>query len=384
MHVVVVGGGIVGLSCAYSLAERGVRVTLCEQGRLGGESTQRAAGGIRTQFSTRVNVDLSLASLDVWADFEGTFGVDIGHRRTGYLLLAREASTAANLREDVSLQNERGGESRYLDPAQATDLAAGIHDEPFVAAAYSPLDGFADPNLATQGYVQALDRRNVELRTRTPVTDVLLDGNGAVRAVETPDERIPADAVVDAAGAWAGRLAAMVDVDLPIVPRRRRVLVVEPELPVPEDAPLVIDLDTGLYFRPERAGDALVGGHFGGADPVQNPDDYDEEPGLDWTLRALERASEWTDYFGDRTRVKRGWAGLYAVTPDHHPVVEEVVPGFVVAAGFSGHGFQHAPATGRIVAEIACDGKASLVDIDPLRSRRFETDDGLRDERNVA
>lgn len=384
MHVVVVGGGIVGLSCAYSLAERGVRVTLCEQGRLGGESTQRAAGGIRTQFSTRVNVDLSLASLDVWDDFEGTFGVDIGHRRTGYLLLAREASTATNLREDVSLQNERGGESRYLNPTQVTDLAAGVRDEPFVAAAYSPLDGFADPNLATQGYVQALDRRNVELRTRTPVTDVLLDGNGAVRAVETPDERIPADAVVDAAGAWAGQLATMVGVDLPIVPRRRRVLVVEPELPVPEDAPLAIDLDTGLYFRPERAGDALVGGHFGGADPVQNPDDYDETTELDWTLRALERASEWTDYFGDRTRVKRGWAGLYAVTPDHHPVVEEVVPGFVVAAGFSGHGFQHAPATGRIVAEIACDGEASLVDIDPLCSRRFETDDGLRDERNVA
>lgn len=383
MHVVIVGGGIIGLSCAHALAERGVEVTLCEQGRVGGESTQRSAGGIRTQFSTRVNVDLSLASLDVWNDFADRFGVDIAHRRTGYLFLTREESTAAAFRENVALQNRCGGDSRYLEPAEATAHCPGIHDEAFVGATYSPLDGFADPNLAAQGYLQALSER-VAVRTKTRVSGVLLD-DGAVCGVETPDERIDADMVVDAAGPWAGRLATMAGVALPIEPKRRQIVVTSPETPVPEDAPLTIDLDTGSYFRPEREGAALVGGHFSDDDPTQDPDDYDKNVDLDWTMTALERASGWTEYFGEETTVQRGWAGLYAVTPDHHPVIDEVIPGFVVAAGFSGHGFQHAPATGQLVAEIVCDGAASLVDIDPLRSERFEDEEkALQDEQNVA
>jgi sarcosine oxidase subunit beta len=381
MHAVVVGGGIVGLSCAYSLAERGVEVVLCETGSIGGESTQRSAGGIRTQFATRVNVDLSLASLAVWDEFAERFDVDIAHRQTGYLFFTREEATAGDFRENVALQNERGGRSEYLDPGETTAYAPGIHSEELIAATYSPLDGFADPNLATQGYSQAFGD-SVTVLTKTPVEDVIIE-NGTVRGVETLDERIPTDVVVDAAGAWAGRVAAMAGVLLPIEPKRRQALIANPEPPVPEDAPLTIDLDTGLYFRPEREGQALVGGHFGGPDPTQDPGSYDNTMDLDWAMAALENASEWTDYFGPETTVKRGWAGLYAVTPDHHPIIEEVIPGFVVAAGFSGHGFQHAPATGRLVAEIVCDGEPSTVAIDVLGSDRFEEGE-LPDETNVA
>lgn len=382
MHVVVIGGGIVGLSSAYSLAERGIDVTICERGSIGGESTQRSAGGIRTQFSTRVNVDLSLASLDRWTDFEERFGVDIAHRRTGYCFLAREEATAADFREDVAMQNERGGDSRFLEAGELSADAPGIHPEEFVAATYSPLDGFADPNLAAQGYSQALGDHDIDIFTKTPVRDIVVE-NGAVRGVETSDGRISAEMVVNAAGPWAGSVASMAGVSLPIEPKRRQALIVNPETPVPEDAPLTIDLDTGLYFRPEREGQAFVGGHFGGPDPTQDPGSYDKTVDFDWTTTALERASGWTDYFGPETRIKRGWAGLYAVTPDHHPVIEEMIPGLVVAAGFSGHGFQHAPATGQLVAEIVADGAASLVDIDPLRSGRF-ADGTLCDERNVA
>lgn len=382
MHVVVVGGGIIGLSCAYSLAERGVEVTLCEKGSVGGESTQRSAGGIRTQFSTRVNVDLSLASLDIWNDFEDRFGVDIAHRRTGYLFLAREDSTAADFRENVELQNRRGGNSQYLDPAEAVEYCPGLHDEEFVAATYSPLDGFADPNLAVQGYSQAVGQHDVDVRTGTYIRDVLVN-EGRVDGVETPEGQIDADIVVDAAGPWAAHLATMADVDLPIEPKRRQILMTDPETPVPEDVPLTIDLDTGSYFRPEREGAALVGGHFSDTDPTQDPDNYDSNVDLDWTMTALEQASRWTEYFGEETEVKRGWAGLYAVTPDNHPIIEEVKSGFIVAAGFSGHGFMHAPTTGQIVTEIACDGETSLVDIDPLRSERFEEGE-LPDEQNVA
>jgi len=239
-----------------------------------------------------------------------------------------------------------------------------------------------------------------EIRTGTPVTDVRREtGGGAVVGVETDSGRIDADFVVNAAGPWARRVNRMAGVDLPIAPRRRQLVVVDPEQPVPEDVPLTIDLDTGSYFRPEREGAALVGGHFsseahsasGNAsgeqprarDPGEDPDRYDDDLDIDWAVEAAERAGEYTTYFGAETRIRRGWACLYAVTPDHHPVVEEVVPGYVVAAGFSGHGFQHAPATGQVVAQLALDGGASLVDVSPLSSDRFADGEGP-DERNVV
>ena len=382
MDAVVVGGGIVGLASAHALAERGADVVVCEAGSLGGGSTGRAVGGIRAQFSTPVNVELSLASMAVWDAFEETFGVDIAHRRNGYLFLAREAETAADLEDAVGMQREHGVPSDLLDPGEARERCPALHADRYVAGSYAATDGFADPHLALQGFAAAAREAGAEIRTGTPVTDVRLEA-GAVAGVVADGERLDADHVVNAAGPWAARVAALADLDLPVEPRRRQVLVVEPETPVPEDVPLTIDLDTGAYFRPEREGVALVGGHFGGPDPPADPDAYRESFDLDWAAEALERAAAVAGYFGEESRVRRGWAGLYATTPDHHPVVDETRPGFVNAVGFSGHGFQHAPAVGRLVAEIVLDGAASLVDVDPLRAERFETGDLVR-ERHVA
>lgn len=390
MEVVIVGGGIVGLACAHRLAERDASVTLCEAGSLGGESTQRAAGGIRTQFSTPVNVDLSLLALETWERFEERFGVDIGHRRNGYLFLARDPETADQFHENVAMQNARGGDSVLLAPDEAMEHCPGLQPDDFVVATYSPLDGFADPNLAAQGYAGELPDLGVDVRTHAPVTDVLPADDTDERAGgveiggEADGQRIAADVVVNAAGPWAANIAAMAGVDLPVVPRRRQMLVTDPAQPVPEDDPLTIDLDGHSYFRPERDGRALIGGHPPDEpDPAQDPDDYDADIDLDWAADALERAGTWTDYFGPDSRLVRGWAGLYAVTPDHHPIVEETRPGFVTAAGFSGHGFMHAPATARLVAELVLDGEISVVDADPLRSDRFEAGTGT-DERNIV
>ena len=396
MNVVVVGGGIVGLAAAHALAERGADVTLCEKGSLGNASTARAAGGIRCQFSTAVNVELSVASRRVWDGFEDRFGVDIAYRKPGYLFLARDEATADQFRANVAMQNERGVESVLLDPEDAVEHCPGLRPERFVAATYHAEDGFADPNLAVQGYATAAREAGVDVRTKTAVTDVLTEdpvggdpetpgdwSGGSVVGVDTDDGRLDADFVVNAAGAWAGRLAGLAGVDLPIEPRRRQIAVVDPSRPVPEDVPLTVDLDTGSYFRPERDGAALVGGHFGGDDPAVDPDRYSESIDLDWAADAVERAADYTTYFDERSGIKRGWAGLYAVTPDHHPVLEASVPGFVTAAGFSGHGFQHAPATGRVVAELCLDGAASHVDVGALASRRFAEGSDLV-ERNVA
>ena len=382
MNVVIVGGGIVGLSSAYALAERGASVTVCEKGSIGGGNTERSAGGIRAQFSTPVNVELSLESMRVWDSFEERFGIDVEYRRTGYLFLARTEEAAATFRENVAMQTARGVPSEFLSPADALEYCSGLRPEAFVGATYSPTDGFADPHLALQGYAQAADEAGASLLTKTAVTGVCRE-DGRVTGVETEAGRLEADYVVNAAGAWARRVAAMADVTLPIAPKRRQIAIVAPETPVPETDPLTVDLERGSYFRPERDGDALVGGHVVDADPDYDPDGYPTSFDFDWAAAALESAADWTTYFGPESGLKRGWAGLYAVTPDHHPILEETIPGLITAAGFSGHGFQHAPATGRIVAELVLDGEASLVDVDPLSSDRFELDD-QRTERNVV
>ncbi len=383
MHAAVVGGGIVGLASAHALAERGVRVTLCEKGSLGEGSTGRSAGGIRAQFSTPVNVELSLASFETWDTFEERFGIDIAHRRVGYLFLARAEATAERLRGDVAMQNERGVPSEFLDPAEAAERCGGLETGPFVGASYSPADGFADPHLAVQGYATAVREAGVEVRTKTEVTGIDREGggDGRVTGVETEDGTIDTDYVVNAAGPWARRVARMAGVELPVAPKRRQMAVVDPERPVPETDPLTVDLGTGSYFRPEREGVALVGGQWG-EDPDADPDRYREGMEIEWAADAVERAGEWTTYFGPGTRIRRGWAGLYAVTPDNHPIVEETVPGFVTAVGFSGHGFMHAPATGELVAEIVRDGEASSVDIGSLGSDRFDGESTV--ERNVV
>jgi len=386
MDAIVVGGGIVGLASASYLAERGADVTLYEKGSLGSGSTARAAGGIRSQFTTPVNVKLSLASKAVWNRFEDDFGVDIAYRKNGYLFLARSEDTAERFRENVRMQRDLGAGSEFLTPEEATEHCPGLRTEQFVAATFNGDDGVADPNLAVQGYAGAAREAGVDVRTKTPVTDVLRDGDrilGVTIESEGGTVRHEADCVVNAAGAWSPRVAAMAGVDLPVSPRRRQVAVVDPSEPVPESVPLTIDLETGSYFRPDREGAALVGGHFDGEDPEADPERFSEDMDLDWAAEAVERAADYTAYFGPETRIKRGWAGLYAVTPDHHPVIEETLPGLVTATGFSGHGFQHAPATGQTVSEIVLDGEPRLVDVSDLDSGRFERGEAMV-EQNVA
>lgn len=385
MDVAIVGGGIVGLASGYYLAERGAEVTVYEKGSLGNGSTERSVGGIRAQYSTPVNVELSLASMAVWEDFEAAFGTDIAYRRPGYLFAAREEATARAFEEQVAMQNDHGVPSELLDPEEATEYCPGLRTEEFVAATYSPTDGFADPHLALQGFAEGLREAGAEIRTKTGVEAIHRDGN-EITGLTADGERHDYDFVVNAAGPWARRVASMADVEIPVAPKRRQILVVEPETPVPEDVPLTIDLDTGAHFRPEREGAALVGGHFDtidSEDPDADPDSYDRKFDLDWATEAIERASDCADYFGPDSEIRRGWAGLYAVTPDHHPIIEETIPGFVQAVGFSGHGFQHSPATGQIVAELVLDGEASLVDVSALGSDRFERGE-LVEERNVA
>ncbi|MFB6134736.1 MAG: NAD(P)/FAD-dependent oxidoreductase, partial [Halanaeroarchaeum sp.] len=363
--------------------EAGASVTVFEKGSLGNGSTERSAGGIRKQFSTPINVKLSKMSFEVWDDFEARFGEDIDFRQSGYLFVALEEETADQFEATVRMQNDLGVETELLDPAEAVEYCEGLHQDRFLKGMYLGTDGFADPHLALQAFARNFAEAGGTFETHTEVTDVLVD-DGAVVGVEVDGESKEYDVVVNAAGPWARQVAQMAGLDIPVRPKRRRIIVVDPSEPMPESVPLTIDLDRGPYFRPERDGSALAGGEYDEEDdPDYDPDTFPENVGMEYSATLLENLSDAASYFGEETRLKRGWAGLYAVTPDHHPIIEESMPGFVSAVGFSGHGFQHGPATGQLVTELIVEGAATSVDISRLNRQRFERGD-LIEEQNVA
>lgn len=368
MEALVIGGGIIGVATAFHLAERDVDVTVVEKSHVGAGSTGRSGGGIRVQFSTPVNVELSLASKDVWDTFEAEFETEIRRRRIGYLFLARTQETADQLRRDVEMQNRLGAKTELVSPEEAAEYCPKLHTDKFVAGSYSPSDEFVDPNLALGGYADRARELGVEFLI-DEVVDIRVE-DGVVVGVDTPNGRLDADYVVNAAGPWAGRVASMAGVDLPISPELHRLAFAKPDEPLPAHVPLTIDLDTGAVFRPEEDDVAAIGGHFDDH-PPSDPDSFTQKIGLDWTMKALEGVADVCGYFGPESAITNGLTGLYAMTPDTNPIIEETLPGFVNAVGFSGHGFMHAPATGKLVSELIVDGEASLIDISELTSDRF-------------
>jgi sarcosine oxidase subunit beta len=379
--IVIVGGGIIGLASAYHLADRGYDVTVCERTNLGTGSTERAVGGIRAQFSTAINVTLSNYSIDVWERFEEEFGINIEYRQHGYMFLAAEEETAEAVRDNVALQQEHGVPSEYIEPEDAKEILPELHAERFLGGSFSARDGSADPHLAVQGFAEAIRERGGEIHKDVEIQDVVFGDDGPER-VETSAGDIEAEYVINAAGPWAAHIGDLAGLDLPVTPKRRQVGVVRPEIPYPEDAPMVFDMDSGIYFLPDREGDVLMGGHFGGPDPDIDPANYSKDYDLDWITEALELASDVSEHFGLDSEIKNGWAGLYAITPDHKPIIEETRPGFINAVGFSGHGFMHSPAVGTIVADLVEDGETSLIDLDILSSERFEGET-VEGEKNV-
>lgn len=374
--VVVVGGGIVGVSAAYHLAHAGAgRVVLLERAdTLGSGSTAACAGGFRYQFSSEVNVRLSLASVPKILGFEEEHGIPLDVWQDGYLFLIRDEVAWSAFTTAAELQRSLGVDVRLVDPGEAGELAPGIALEGLAGATFCPDDGIADPSGLTSGYATVARRAGAEIRTGVTVRAIRTVGGG-VRGVETTSGSIDAPVVVNAAGPWAAQLSATADVELPIEPIPRNVVVTGPFPGVPQRRTLVIDAATSFYFHREGAG-VLMG--MGSSD---------ERPS--WDLRPDERfieeeilptAVEVFPPLAD-AGVKRTWAGLYEMTPDGHPIIGEVpaLVGLFLANGFSGHGFQHAPIVGQLIAEMVVEGSAVTVDVSDLGLARFAAGELVRE-----
>lgn len=388
MNISVIGGGIVGLSCAFELQRHDdVSVTVYEKTpEIGGGVTPRAAGGFRSMYSSPTHVELSLVSNEFWRSFEDEFGIDIDLHINGYGFFTRERTTAEHVRGDVNMQQNLGADSEYLSANELAERFPGVTSTGFRSGSFCQSDGLVDPRLALSAYERLARESGVDIHLDAEVTGLQREqgiaGTNRITGIELKDETVESDYVVNAAGAWGSEVAEMAGVDIPIYPKRRNGILVEPEDPVPDDWPFLIDLDTGLWMRPSPSqdpdGTVMIGGEFGGEDPVKSPDAPEmlaDQVDTEWANTALEHAAHTVEQIGEDPKIHRGWSGMYAITPSNHPIIEESVPGFVNAIGHSGRGFMQSPAIGKLVSDIVMDR-----DSVPVNTRVLRTD-GLVDKR---
>lgn len=366
-EVVIVGGGIMGASIAYHLARRGcTNVVVLEQADMFGlGSTGLNAGGIRHQFATAVNIELSKLSIAMMERFADEMDQPVGLRRCGYLFLLDNDADVAQFRANVALQNKLGVPSRLVDCGEIAALAPEIDLTGIVGGSWCPTDGLVDPHGLLQGFVAQARRHGATLNTSAAVTAIEVSG-GRIRRVETATESIDTPRVVVAGGPWSAGIGEMAGVDLPIQPIRRQIAVTAAIPSLRPNFPFVIDFSRALYFH--REGDGILTGMSNRDEPPGFDTRVDEE----WRLQHVQRAIERMPLLGD-AEISAEWAGLYEVTPDDQPILGAVpdVEGLYVCAGFSGHGLMHGPAAGLLLAEEILDGHARTIDIDPLRFGRF-------------
>jgi sarcosine oxidase subunit beta len=366
-----------GVSVAYHLARRDVTdVVLIErESQLGTASTGRNAGGFRHQFSHPANIELSKESSALFSRFEEEVGQPIDVWPDGYLFLLSSPESVATFKKNVDLQRAHGIQVDWLTALEASELCQGLAVDGVLGATFCGDDGIADPNGVTQGFAKSAVAQGVEIRRDEEVTGISVDG-GRVTHVETSRGRIATYNVVNAAGAWAEIIGRMANVHVPVAPERRHIFIAQPpgggswddeaqRGKVPRSRLMVIDFESTFYFH--REGGGLL---FGMGDP-------DEQPGYDITVRwdflpkvidvAVRRLPALAD-----AAVSHAWAGLYEMTPDHNPIIGAApeISGFYTVAGFSGHGFQHSPAAGRLLADLIV-GRDPQFDMSPFAPGRF-------------
>ena len=375
-EVVIVGGGIVGASIAYHLASRGMRdVVVLEREQIGSGSTTRNAGGVRLQFSTEINVRLSLRSLPRIERFAEEMGIDPELRQVGYLFLITEERDVAPFEASLAMWTRLGVPARRLDAAGVKEVFPELHVDDVRFATLCLRDGYCDPTSLLNGYVARAREKGVTFREHDGATAIERDGD-RVSAVRTAKGRIACATVVNAAGAWAAEVGRLAGVELPIRPLRRQIFVTDPVPGLDREFPLTVEFASSLYFHRESGGVLM-----GMVDPTDGPG-FDASVNWDFLPTVVERALFRLPIL-ERANVKTGWAGFYEDTPDKHPILGAVpgLHGFICAAGFSGHGIMHAPATGELIAELIVDGRTSL-DVAPLSYDRFRRGDLIK-EHNV-
>jgi sarcosine oxidase subunit beta len=364
-EVAIIGGGIMGASTAYHLARRGCTdVVILEKDLLAQASTGLSAGGIRQQFSHPANIRLSQEAVRVFERFEDQFGVDVEFRQVGYLFLAQSEDVWQEFLANVELQRHHGVPVEVLTPGEIKHRWPYLNVDDLQGGTFCSEDGYADPYMAAMGFSSAARRLGARIEEQTRVTAIQVEGD-LVRGVQTTRGPVSAPVVVNVAGPWAGEVAGMTGLDLPVKPYRRQVFMTQAFEPIPKPVPMILDIEPAFYFRGEGPGVLM-----GMSDPGE-PSSYNTNVDYAFLERVIDAAIHRAPLL-EEAEIMRGWGGLYAITPDDNPIIGPLpcADGLFCAIGFSGHGFQQAPTVGRILSELILDGDTTF-DLEPFAHDRF-------------
>ena len=374
--VIVIGGGIIGAACAFRLSERGFKVVVLEAApELAQGSTGRSGAGVRVQFSEEVNVRLSWESIQEYRTFGERYGVNSGYKPVGYLFLVAEKDWAAH-EQGIQVQRRVGAPVTELTPGEAQALVPFAEDGLY-RCSYGPADGYLDPLAVLQVYLREAQARGAQLYLDAPVLKITRVAESW--AVKTPRKTLSAPLIVNAAGAWAGKVARKAGLAVPVTPVKRSVYRTWGGNSA-RSYPLTVDSSSNFWLR----------GHdrsviFTVSNPAQAAGWH---AGVDWAwLKEVQKVAyprfPWLEKLS-LDRANSFW-GYYEVTPDGGPILGEMTraaTGWFNACGFSGHGVQQAAAVGRVIAaEIA--GATPFVDVSTLRWERFKTP-ATRRERHLV
>ncbi|MGH2533263.1 MAG: NAD(P)/FAD-dependent oxidoreductase [Thermomicrobiales bacterium] len=370
-EVVVIGGGISGAAAAYELATSGARVTLVERGDLASMASGWTLAGVRQSGRHPAELPLATAAVRRWEGLAEELEADVEYRQEGNLRLARTPEEMAVIERIVNEQRVLGLEIAFLAGNEAVREVAPALGERVLAASFCPTDGHANPVKAVRAFADAAARAGATIRTGTTVTEIDVGAN-KVRGVRTGDGDIAADVVAVAAGVYSDRLLAPLGLDLPL---DLRLVAVVQTAPLPPTLNQVLGVANADFAGRQEAGGRFRLTSSGGVWPHRleewERDGELVQPAAATVVHTLDRAIEVIPALAG-ARIAKIWGGLLDMTPDALPVIERMaeIDGMIVAAGFSGHGFCLGPITGRIVRDLAIEGRSSLP-IAPFRRERL-------------
>jgi sarcosine oxidase, subunit beta len=360
--VVIVGGGIVGVSTAYFLAASGVRnVLVLEQATVGAGASGRAAGVMLLQGESEQHLRWQLEGIEVHRRLQAEVGTDLTEH--GSLLVWCAPEAAARARASVPLHANLGIALEILAPEEVRHRFPYLATDDVVLATYSARDPWAPPLPTVQRIAAAARERGAVIREHCEVTGVEIDPEGRVERVVTPDDSVSTRAVVNAAGAWARGVGETVGVRLPISPRKRQVFVVDPQGVVPPGGPFIMEEEKDFYCTTRPEGLIMVQGQSEGETL---------ETAVEWGYLDAPLGSLLHRIPALREAPLTGaWAGIRPMPRDGHPLLGQApgIGGYYVAGGFGGQGFTRGPLAGRLMAELITTGQASR-DLSPYRVDR--------------
>jgi sarcosine oxidase subunit beta len=369
--VVIIGSGIVGSSVAYHLAQQGCTnvLVLEREAHQGKGSTGKSMGGVRAQFSTPINIQMSKYSIDFFSKFDEVVGHPADYRAHGYLFCATNEKHIAYLKANMERQRALGVTNvEWMAPEDISKIVPQLRVDDILGGTFCPTDGFVDPHSVMMGFMLNAREKGVRLWLDTTVTGIEVE-NSQIKTVNTSRGSISTKVVVNAAGAWAAQVAAMAGAELPVEPLRRQLVPTEPFDRLPQRFPMVIDMSTGFHFRREGKGILLAWN-----DPKETPG-FKTEFDTSFVEKILTHAASRVPVLAEAgVNPRRAWAGLYEMTPDHHAIIGPApnVQGLYFVNGFSGHGVMHSPASGRVAADLVLKGHSDLIDATQLGVERFK------------